>query len=128
MGKGRQALGKWGEEKACEYITRIGYRVLEANYRCYVGEVDLIAEHGGTIVFIEVKTRRTTDYGAPAEAVNYRKQEKYFKLAVCYINEKHLADSSCRFDIIEILAPPHGEAIINHIPNAFQVRNGSYSR
>ncbi|WP_408643039.1 YraN family protein [Thermosinus carboxydivorans] len=69
-------MGKMGENAAADYLARNGYKILMRNYRCRIGEIDIVAERQGTIVFVEVKTRSSEKFGFPAEAVNYRKQQK----------------------------------------------------
>lgn len=114
MAVGRnKKLGAKGERQACKYLKRNGYKILERGYRNPFGEVDIIAEKGDTIAFIEVKTRLSEEYGAPSEAVNQRRRNKYIQAAKYYFYGKQI-EVTVRFDIIEIL---RGE--INHIENAF---------
>ena len=110
----KKFLGKIGEDKATEYLKKSGFKILDKNYKTHVGEIDIIAKDGEIIVFIEVKTRTTENYGAPAEAVNKQKQEKYFKVASEYLVKNNLIDFECRFDVIEIL-----DGKINHVKDAF---------
>ena len=106
-------LGRKGENKAVRFLKHGGYKILERGYKNPFGEIDIIATRDGTIAFIEVKTRLNENYGAPSEAVDRRRQEKYRKAAEYYFYRKQI-DVTVRFDIIEILC---GE--INHIENAF---------
>ena len=110
----KKLLGRVGEKKAGEFLKKKGYKILETNYKTHVGEIDLIATDGETVVFVEVKTRINDDYGAPSQAVNAKKQEKYYKVATEYLVRNKKMDSQCRFDVVEI---ENGE--INHILNAF---------
>ena len=110
----KKFLGRAGELKAVEYLKQKGYTILDTNYKTHVGEIDIIAEDSGTIVFVEVKTRSGDAYGLPCEAVDLKKQEKYFLLASQYLQKKGLTDKPCRFDVVEI---ENGQ--INHIENAF---------
>ena len=110
----KKFLGRAGELKAVEYLKQKGYNILDTNYKTHVGEADIIAKTNETTVFIEVKTRSSSVYGTPAEAVNYKKREKYFLLASQYLQKKGLTDKPCRFDVVEI---ENGQ--INHIENAF---------
>lgn len=119
-------LGKWGEEQAKTYLEAKGYIVLEKNFRCPAGEIDIIARDGEWLVFVEVKTRRSVHYGYPAEAVDYRKQAKYIQAALYYLNKKKLLDSVYRFDIVEVRVEKQGNHIINHITNAFQPARRKY--
>ncbi|NLI60172.1 MAG: YraN family protein [Clostridiales bacterium] len=122
----RKKLGSWGEEQARKYLENQGFLILDNNYRCKLGEIDLIAMDGDSLVFIEVKTRRSTAYGFPMEAVGKRKQSKYIQMASIYIKEKAMAQVPFRFDVIEIMAKGQGQWDINHIPNAFQSIGGRY--
>lgn len=112
----KKLLGRVGEKKAETYLKTKGYKILETNYKTPLGEVDIIAENDEQIVFIEVKTRSSEAYGFPCEAVDYRKQQKYFKVATYYLQRAHKMDSAVRFDVVEI---ENGQ--INHILNAFCV-------
>lgn len=119
-------LGKWGEERAKLYLEEKGYIVVEKNFRSPAGEIDIIARDGEWLVFIEVKTRRTTRYGYPAEAVDYRKQAKYIQTALYYLKKKRLLNCTYRFDIIEVRVGKQGNYNINHITNAFQLTRRRY--
>ncbi|MBV5317485.1 MAG: YraN family protein [Desulfobulbaceae bacterium] len=94
--------GRLGETYAAEYLIRQGYEILEKNYRKQFGEVDIIARDRGTLVFIEVKTRRSRLYGAPQEAVDFRKQRQLSRIAQEYLISRHLQDAVARFDVIGI--------------------------
>lgn len=117
-----KALGRWGEDKAVEYLHDKGLNILDRNYRCPVGEIDIIAMQDNTLVFIEVKTRRSLSFGLPAESVTFKKQVKYFKIAQYYMKEKGIKDWSCRFDVIEVILNRNGSCQFNHIVDAFQVK------
>ncbi len=105
-------LGVYGETLAVKMLKKKGYRILARNYRCFYGEADIVAQDGEDIVFIEVKTRSNTDFGAPVEAVDDRKQQKYYDIAAHYV--KNIEKVPVRFDVVEIL---RGKA--THIRNAF---------
>ena len=110
----KKFLGRAGENKAIEYLTKKGYKILQKNFKTYVGEIDVIAKDGEEIVFVEVKTRSSESYGSPGEAVDYKKQEKYVKVATEYLIRNKKEGANCRFDVIEIL---NGQ--INHVIDAF---------
>lgn len=112
--------GSWGEERAARYLRLRAYRILEKNYRCRLGEIDLIARRGGYLVFVEVKLRKTDRFGAAREFVNRAKQERILATAQLWLQE-HETELQPRFDVIEIYAPdgPEGRVTINHIENAF---------
>lgn len=110
------ALGEKGEAAAVEYLRRHGYAVLQQKYRTRTGEIDIIAKKDGVLVFVEVKTRRSTRYGLPAEAVTYRKQQKIIQTALCYLAQTQQSDAPCRIDVIEVYET---DGRINHLVNAF---------
>ena len=112
-------LGDRGESCAAEYLQRQGCRILMRNYRTKIGEIDLIAEDHGTLVFIEGKTRSSVRYGTPAEAVNYKKRQKIIQTAYWYLRAQHREDAVCRFDVLEVYAV--GDSwIVHQIRNAFE--------
>ena len=99
----RRQIGTEEEALAAEFLESRGYRIVERNFRCRLGEIDLIARDGSVLVFIEVKYRKTGAYGDPAEAVNYRKQQKICKTADYYRMLRRIPDNqSCRFDVVAI--------------------------
>ncbi|MDD4600441.1 hypothetical protein SDC9_05961 [bioreactor metagenome] len=112
-------VGNIGEQAAADLFQQAGYTILAKKFRSRTGEIDIIAKHRGTIVFVEVKTRRSTSFGFPAEAVTYTKQQKIIKTALCYLNMIQQPDSSCRFDVVEVFLLPDGNFNYNHIINAF---------
>lgn len=115
-----KAIGDKGETIAFNYLTNAGYVILERNYRCRMGEIDIIARFGDVLAFIEVKTRRTDRFGRPAMAVDYRKQQKIVKTSRFYLQYKGLEGCHCRFDVLEVLGSIGGAWSINHIKNAFE--------
>ena len=114
--------GRFGEEAGVEYLKKKRYKILDINFLCKIGEIDIIARDKSTIVFIEVKTRRSFEYGYPSEAVNYYKQRKISKTALYYLQKNKLFDFdyNFRFDVLEILDDIEGVKI-NHILNAFEL-------
>jgi putative endonuclease len=115
----RQILGEQGERQAALYLKKKGYKVVTANYRCKYGEIDLIARDADILIFIEVKTRTSTDFGVPAAAVDYRKQQQISKVAHHYLITHHNDDVDVRFDVISILSPRGQKTEFEHIPDAF---------
>lgn len=114
-------LGKWGETQVANYLRQHGYEVLDMNYRCRMGELDLVASKGRYLAFVEVKLRRNGDVMAAREAVTYSKQQKLRAAALLYL-QAHPTKLQPRFDVAEIYAPqgtgtrhPH----INYLENAF---------
>ncbi len=116
----RHETGKWGEEKACEYLLQNGYRVIERNFTCKQGEIDIIAweKKSKELIFIEVKTRTNKIYGSPIEAVNQRKQKHIYWAAQYYIYIHQIKETYLRFDVIEIYAIK-GKSKICHIKKIF---------
>ena len=119
-------LGRHGEMMARHYIIGKGYKILAKNFTCKSGEIDIIAEKGEYIVFIEVKARRTLSYGYPGEAVNRRKQMRYGSIASTYIRQNRLYNKSYRFDVIEVYVKDRESHTINHIENAFTLTGKGY--
>jgi len=100
--KNKIELGKMGEKLAADFLKKKGYKILETNYRNKIGEIDIIAEFGGAVIFVEVKTRTDDRMGAPREAVTYYKQHKIRTTAEGYLKSNGLTESACRFDCVEV--------------------------
>jgi putative endonuclease len=107
----KKELGKKGEEVAIRFLKKRGYRIIEKNYVCKMGEMDIIAREKDTLAFIEVKTRTSTEFGPPQLAVNSSKQRQLSKVALNYLKEKKLEDVKARFDVVAILLGQKGEEI-----------------
>ena len=118
----RKALGARGERAAARYLERMGYEILERNWRCPAGEADIIAREGSTLVFIEVKTRTGVSRGFPSEAVDERKRARYEKIAAWYLMDYDKLDVPVRFDVIGLLVVAPDRAFMKHYVNAFSVR------
>lgn len=110
--------GKEGEEIASEYLKKSGYRILERNYRCAIGEIDIVAREKNELVFVEVKARKSNVMGYPEQAVGAQKQRKMSRLALWYLQEKNLGDAPARFDVVAVLLKP-GASEIRLFRNAF---------
>lgn len=110
-------VGKQGENIAAAFLKSKGYTILERNYRCPSGEIDIICSFNGELVFVEVKTRRGTAFGVPQEAVTRRKQDHIRKSALNYMADAKHSYGNIRFDVIAILLEP--ALAINHIQAAF---------
>lgn len=106
--------GKKGEIKAVLFLKKHGYKILETNFKNKIGEIDIIAEKDGVIVFIEVKNRSTYRFGRPIEAVDFRKQSKIKKVAEIYLMIKNKYYNDVRFDVVEV-----SNDNLEHIENAF---------
>jgi putative endonuclease len=120
MTQDRLSLGQKGEELAVTRLKALNYKILERNFKCHLGEIDIIARDKSTLVFIEVKTRATRDFGGPAAAVHERKQRQLSKVALVYLSQKKLFNIPARFDVVavELLAP---SPRIEVIQNAFEL-------
>jgi len=116
-----KVLGNAGEEIAASYLQQHGYTIRERQYRCKLGEIDIIAEYSGEIIFVEVKTRRSSSCGTPALAVNYYKKRKIIRAAQVYIQFNRLEDRNCRFDVLEVFAAKDGGWAVRALTNAFEV-------
>jgi len=121
MEGGRREVGKRGEDAAAQHLEKRGYKILERNFTCPLGEMDIIALDRKTLCFIEVKTLSDKTYGPPEIAVNVYKQRKLSQVALAYLNQKHLHDIEARFDVIGVTLSPGGERI-NLIKDAFELR------
>ncbi len=118
MGNGRKQLGAWGEGVAATRLEAEGYRIVARNWRCRQGEIDLIAQAGEILVFVEVKTRRGRSMGAPEEALTPQKSRKLIQLAQLYLAE-HDLDVDWRIDLVAVELDTSGKLLrCDHIPNA----------
>ena len=113
-------LGKYGEDKACNYLEKNKYKIIERNFKCKQGEIDIIAKDlvKNELVFVEVKTRLTFNFGRPAQAVTLIKQRHLLRAAKYYLYHNSLKDTFIRFDVIEIFVKDF-EFRINHIKQIF---------
>lgn len=118
MSNSRQK-GLQGEKAAIFVLKKKGFQILEHNFYATYGEIDLIAQEGDTIVFVEVKRRSNEKNGLPREAVNWKKQQRILSAALEYIGQNNLENTNFRFDVMEIM-DWQGKLYYNHIKNAFQ--------
>jgi len=118
----KKQVGDKGEKYAEDFLKRKGYNIIQRNYRCKLGEIDIIAEYDNTIVFVEVRTKRTESFGIPQYSITSGKMSRITKTALSYIQEKELFERSCRFDVIAITFPQKSKVPnIEHIENAFEL-------
>lgn len=115
-------VGDWGEALTAEYLRGRGWHILESGFACPEGEIDLIAQKGDTLAFVEVKTRQSAHYGAGREAVDWRKQRNITATAFRYLAQHPEVPTKIRFDVAEIVAPQgvrteHPE--LHYLANAF---------
>ena len=121
MRPSRSEVAKIGEAFAAVHLKNNGYHILVQNYRAFRGEIDLVVKDGDSIVFVEVKTRRSLKFGLPQEAVTPRKQQQISKIALAYLQERNLLETPCRFDVIAIRLSYHLKLLhLEHIKNAFE--------
>ena len=119
QGKRNKELGRRGEEAAARFLDRRGYDIIARNWKCAVGEADIIARDGSSLVFVEVKTRTDCQKGFPSEAVTPTKREKYEKIACMFLAEYDTVDISVRFDVVSIVVVAPDRAFIRHNINAY---------
>lgn len=112
-------LGLKGEEQAKRYLRKKGFKILESNYQCRFGELDIIAKDQSGLVFCEVKTRSEGMLALPQESVNYAKQQKLIKTALFWLQAHKMEEQPMRFDVIAVTADGEGKLTIEHLENAF---------
>jgi len=110
--------GKIGEEICARYLKNKGYKILQRNYRCQIGEVDIIAFYKKAYIFVEVKTRTSKKFGLPFESVDKRKQRKVKNVALFYLKNQNIKDFNCRFDVFSVIME-NNDFTVDHIKNAF---------
>ena len=118
----RKKLGNRGEKIAAKFLRKQGYQIIEKNYHSRLGEIDIVAKEDESIVFVEVKTRCSTDFGLPEEALSYDKRRRLSKLALGYLAHRRIKDTNCRFDVVSILMDTNKVRKVKHIElikNAF---------
>ncbi len=121
MTVGRQHLGRRGERLAEQALRDAGLCILERRFRTRYGEIDLIAEQGVQLVFVEVKTRRGAGFGRPAEAVTATKRRRLARVAASYLQRHDHDGRPCRFDVVQVHLRPDEPARIEHIVDAFRL-------
>ncbi|MFF2056340.1 MULTISPECIES: YraN family protein [Rhodococcus] len=113
------ALGARGEDVAVEFLIDAGLEIVERNWRCRYGELDVVATSGDRIVFVEVKTRSGVGYGSPAESVTFAKQRRIRVLAMQWLTDSGRSWSRVRFDVVAVLIGRDGEPSVEHFVDAF---------
>jgi len=122
MTRERLRLGKRGEEAAARFLERKGLEILERNYSCPRGEIDIVAREGDRLVFVEVKTKTAREHLPPRYSVNRRKQGRIIRVARWYLKEKKASRARCRFDVVEVIGSGAGRPEkLTHLPGAFRV-------
>ena len=115
----RHQFGQASEMQAEQFLVAKGYRILDRNVRTFLGELDLVAEDQGVVVFVEVKGRTTEAFGGALLAVDHRKRVKLTKLAAQYLAQRHWSDKACRFDVVLVQGKSSDQGRIEHLQNAF---------
>jgi putative endonuclease len=110
----RTELGRYGEAYAARHLTALGMVVLERNWRCPAGEIDLVLRDGDTLVVCEVKTRSSTAYGAPLETVTAAKAERLQRLAAMWLEARGIRPAGVRIDLVGVLLQPSGAPQVEH--------------
>ena len=119
MTRAKDAVGAYGERVAVRYLVDQGMVLLDRNWRCGTGELDAILRDGDTLVFAEVKTRRSGRFGTPAEAVVPAKVTRMRRLAAQWLAQSAVRPREVRFDVVSVLARPAGPATVEHLRDAF---------
>ena len=115
----KDEVGRAGEQAAADHLQRTGLVIVERNWRCPEGEIDIVAEDGDTLVVCEVKTRSGLGFGDPSEAVVGRKAARLRRLALRWLAEHGQPWRELRFDVVSVLWPRDGEPVVRHLPGAF---------
>ncbi len=119
------SLGRRGEELAGKFLKKAGYKILESNYRGRLGEIDLVAEDGDCLVFVEVKTRGSLACGHPLESIDSRKQRQLIKAAREYLAEHGAEERVCRFDAVSVLFGDEQQPMVELVKDAFDLDRGN---
>jgi putative endonuclease len=117
--RAKDAVGAYGEAVAVRRLEDAGYTVLDRNWRCRAGELDVVAVRGGVVVFVEVKCRRSFAFGGPASGVTPAKAERVRALAALWLDAHGLAEAEVRFDVVAVERPRRGAALVEHHEGAF---------
>ncbi|HYH05271.1 MAG TPA: YraN family protein [Bacillota bacterium] len=117
----KKALGSWGERLAAEHLKAMGYKIVYRNYRCRFGEIDLICRDGAVWCFVEVKTRKSTQYGDGLQAITPLKQKHLYSVALYFLNQIHDTDAAARFDVVSIRYQSEFDYDICLVQNAFSI-------
>jgi putative endonuclease len=115
MMRAKDAVGQYGEQVAAEFLREAGFAILERNWRCELGEIDIVARDGGALVICEVKTRRGLAYGSPLEAVTYDKLRRLRRLAGRWLRDHDLRPDAVRIDVVGVVRPRTGPTVVEHI-------------
>lgn len=115
IAKHKTSIGLRGEDIAVRFLRSRDYAILARRWRTRFGEIDIVAEYGGTLVFVEVKTRTTAGYGSPEESITHWKRQRLRRTAYAFLAARRLYDTPFRIDAIAVLLPPAGTATLRHL-------------
>ncbi len=113
--------GREGERLATRFLEKQGFRIRDRNYRNRLGEIDIVAEDRGVLVFVEVRTLKASSGHTPEETIQWKKQQRLSCTALAYIQQKGLEDLPARFDVIAVTLSGGHRSTVRHIPNAFEI-------
>ena len=117
----RAALGRRGEDLACEELRRRGYAILDRRFRTRYGELDIVARDGHVLVFVEVRARSTGNFGTAFESVTWQKRHRLSRMAAAYLFARHLSGVACRFDVVSVMADSSGDFEVDVLKSAFDL-------
>ena len=117
--RAKDGVGQYGERVAARHLEQNGLQVIECNWRCGQGEIDIVAREGELLVFVEVKTRSSERYGVPAEAVNWAKRNRIRGLATMWLAQHPHPYGKLRFDVVSVLRRTAGASVVDHYRDAF---------
>lgn len=113
--RAKDAVGQYGEQVAARFLQDAGFAILERNWRCELGEIDIVARDGAALVICEVKTRRGVDFGSPLEAVTYHKLARLRRLAGRWLHDHQVSPDEVRIDVVGVIRPHRGATVVEHL-------------
>jgi putative endonuclease len=125
MSNNRQLFGQHSEALTVRYLKKKGYKIVAQNYRTKLGEIDIIAKEKGTLVFVEVKARRSANFGSPKAAVTRQKQRKISMVALAYLKATHQLQAEARFYVVSVDYTA-AQPVIEIVKNAFELAYGTH--
>ena len=117
----RATFGKRGEDVACEELQKRGYVILDRRFRTRRGELDIVARDGAVVVFVEVKARTDSSFGAPFESITWQKRRRLGQMAAAYLFQKKLGGAPCRFDVVAVVEGADARRTVELIQGAFEI-------
>ena len=117
--RAKDAIGRYGEDVAVRHLREAGLEIVQRNWRCAEGEIDIVARERGAIVICEVKTRSSVRFGLPAEAISRRKADRLRRLAYLWLQDHPAFGANIRFDVVCVLRSERGAAVVEHLRAAF---------